>query len=216
MLSRSKTATKSAIEVHDIAVEHGGNTPIAVSSFHLNPGEKVLVTGKSGVGKSTLLQCILGFVPLKAGFVSIFGHRVDGHSIWRLRSHIAYVPQEAELGHGKVQSILEEPFTYRANSHLRVNLTKISGLFERFLLPEKLLNSDVDTLSGGEKQRIAIVGAILLSRPIYLLDEISSALDASSKDRVIEYFAERTDEAILTVSHDDRWKSFANRVIELR
>lgn len=61
---------------------------------------------------------------------------------------------------------------------------------------------DIEALSGGEKQRIAIINGLLLSRDIYLLDEITSALDASLKKKVIDFFYLHPTFTVLSISHD--------------
>ena len=65
-----------------------------------------------------------------------------------------------------------------------------------------MLDKPVHTLSGGEKQRLALVGALLLGRSLLLLDEITSALDPVNKQRVAATLSEQTDLAVLAVSHD--------------
>ncbi|MBN2643625.1 MAG: ATP-binding cassette domain-containing protein [Victivallales bacterium] len=78
----------------------------------------------------------------------------------------------------------------------------------------KLLDKDASTLSGGEKQRVAIISAILLDRKIILLDEASSALDKANKAAVAEHFS-ASGATILMASHDSQWGSFANRTVEM-
>jgi len=70
-------------------------------------------------------------------------------------------------------------------------------------------------LSGGEKQRLALVSALLLDRPILLLDEASAALDAEAKRAVAAHLSGMHDLTVLSVSHDAEWQGFSNRVIDL-
>jgi ABC-type lipoprotein export system ATPase subunit len=86
---------------------------------------------------------------------------------------------------------------------------------ERLGLAASLLKQDIASLSGGEKQRVAILSDLLLDRPILLLDEASSALDAKSKQRVVEVMREMKDRTILSVSHDTEWLDFSDRVVTL-
>ena len=184
-------------------------------SLSLGPGEKVLLTGPSGCGKSTVLRCFLGFVVPDAGSVSIDDTEMTADTVWRLRQHVAYVAQEPDLGTGTAAQAIERPFHYRANAGLRRNLERIPELFERFHLGRELLHKDVGALSGGEKQRIALVSAILLDRRIFLLDEVTSALDRVSKQAVADYFRSREDATMLIVAHDPEVFSFVREVIEL-
>jgi len=78
-----------------------------------------------------------------------------------------------------------------------------------FEFDEKLLDKTIYDLSGGERQRLGLIMAIMLNRPVYLLDEITSALDTELKERVAEYFA-KTDNTVIAVSHDDVWMKTGN------
>jgi putative ABC transport system ATP-binding protein len=204
-----------ALEAKDIDVRFGGQTVLRAFSLSLGPGEKALLTGPSGCGKSTVLRCFLGFVVPDAGSVSIEGEELTPPTVWRLRQRVAYVGQEPDLGTGTASQAIERRFHYRVNAGLRRNLDRVPELFERFNLARDLLHKDIGSLSGGEKQRIALVSAILLDRRIFLLDEVTSALDKVSKQAVADYFRSREDATALIVAHDPEVFSFANRVIEL-
>lgn len=127
---------------------------------------------------------------------------------------MAYVAQEPELGEGKIRDILERPFNYKANRHLQENLSRVPSLMQKLDLPKSLLEKELSTLSGGEKQRFALLSALLLDRRILLLDEPSSALDKGSKDMVIELLKSQQKLTILSISHDREWLSLSDRVFE--
>jgi len=174
-------------------------------SMSLGAGETALLTGPSGCGKSTVLRCLLGFVAPKTGSVRLGGEPLNAETVWHLR--------RLELGTGTVREVLERPFHYRANAGLRDNLKRIGALFERFGLARVLLDKEAGDLSGGEKQRVALIAAILLDRPIFLLDEVTSALDRAGKQNVADYFRSRDDATVLLVAHDPELFSFADRVV---
>ncbi|RLB43142.1 MAG: hypothetical protein DRH12_03745 [Deltaproteobacteria bacterium] len=210
------------IEIERITVRFAEKTVIEDFSLSVGCGESAIIMGPSGRGKSTLLRCILGFVVPVSGSVKICGETVRPETIWYLRTLVSYVPQEPELGNGTVQQWLERPFGYKANKEIKDNLEKIPEMFNRFLLPMELLEKDVNVLSGGEKQRVAIVSALVLGRPILLLDEPTSALDDLSKKRLIEYLSRvsggetgNNGLTILAVSHDPGLIAIADKVINL-
>lgn len=203
------------IQIDNLTVRFDGRTVVERFSLSLATGDKVTLTGRSGSGKSTILRCILGFTVPDSGFVTIEGERVTGESIWKLRTRLAYVAQEPDLGTGQVRQVLERPFAYHANAHLRGNLSKIAGLFQRFMLPAELMDKDIVTLSGGERQRVALVSAILLDRSIFLLDEAASALDKTARQAVAEFFRSQDDLTLLSVAHDPEGFSFSGSIIEL-
>lgn len=204
-----------AITIDKLTVRLDDRPVLDGLSLHVARDEKVVLRGRSGSGKTTVLRCVLGFVEPDAGEVRVLGKPVTAETVWEVRRRVAYVAQEPDLGEGTVRETLERPFTYRANADCRDNLLWIGDLFARFLLPESLLEKDVDTLSGGEKQRVGLVAALLLDRPVLLLDEASSALDDDSARAIGSYLAERDDLGILAVAHDAVWTDLADRLVDL-
>jgi putative ABC transport system ATP-binding protein len=205
----------AAIEIGDLTVRFAGRAVLDGFWLRLGMGEKATLTGRSGSGKTTVLRCILGFVVPDGGAIHIDGEALTARSVWHLRRKLAYVAQEPELGDGTVRDVVERPFAYHANADLRDNLDRVDDLFGEFLLPRSLLGDDVTTLSAGEKQRVAIVSAVLLDRRIILLDEASSALDKTSEKAIADYFGSRDDLTVLSVSHNPEGLSFSGQLVEL-
>lgn len=192
-----------AIEITDLDLHLDGKPLLQGFQWQVASGQKVLVTGPSGCGKSSLLKCILGLLQPVAGAVCIQGVELNETTVWTLRRAMAYVAQEPELGAGTVREALERPFAYQANRDLgQEALQRVPHWFERLFLPVALLDKSVTQLSGGEKQRVALVAALLLERPILLLDEITSALDPDSRQAVARVLAEQTARTVLMISHD--------------
>jgi putative ABC transport system ATP-binding protein len=208
-------ADRPAIELRDVTVRFGEDVVLRDLSLQCAVGERLLVRGASGSGKSTVLRCVLGFVTPDEGLVLIEGQELSADSVWQLRHRLAYVAQEPDLGDGTTETLLRRPFEFKANEHLKDNLERVDELFDLLLLPRKILESDIDTLSGGEKQRVSLVQALLLDRPILLLDEASSALDERSAKAVVDLLAKRDDLTILAISHDVSWSDLAHRTIDL-
>ena len=204
-----------AIKIEDLTVRFDGRTILSHFQLDLAPGAKATLTGRSGSGKSTVLRCILGFAVPDEGSIHIRGERLTDESVWHLRTGLAYVAQEPDLGTGRVSEIIERPFEYRANAPLRDNLSRTPELFDRFLLSPGLLDSDIAKLSGGEKQRVAIISSILLGRSIFLLDEATSALDKIATRAMADFFRSSGDLTVLTVSHDPGKFGFPDHIIEL-
>ncbi len=205
----------AAIEIENLSLRFDGRSVVEDFSLTVRAGEKVLLMGPSGSGKSTLLLCLLGLAEPETGAIRIEGEPLDPHSAWSLRRRMAWVSQEPELGGGTAREALERPFQYRANADLKENLERLPSLMEQFRLPEWVLDKEMSTLSGGEKQRIALISALLLARPIILLDEVSSALDAESKQAVMTFLRAAEGQTVLCVSHDREWASTVDRVVQL-
>jgi putative ABC transport system ATP-binding protein len=206
----------ATLEIDHLTVRFDGQIVLKDFSLRLGAGQKALLTGPSGCGKSTVLRSLLGFVVPQAGSIHIVGEPLTAESVWRLRRRIAYVGQEPDLGTGIVREILESPFRYHANIALRGNLDRVPELFDTFGLARTFLDKETGDLSGGEKQRVALISALLLDRDIFLLDEVTSALDRASKQVVADYFQSGVNATMLFVAHDPEWFPFADRVIQMQ
>lgn len=204
-----------AIEIDDLGVNYDDRWVLRGFSLRVAAGEKVSLTGPSGSGKSTVLKCILGLVEPQEGSINVFGNPVAGAGVWKTRRSLAYVAQEPELGAELVRQAIERPFAFKANAGLRGNLNRLAPLLERFNLNPALLDKESTSLSGGEKQRIALIMAVLLDRSIVLLDEASSALDPENKQAVVDFFREARDLTVLSIAHDAEWLGVADRVVKL-
>jgi putative ABC transport system ATP-binding protein len=178
-------------------------------SLTVYPGEKVLLFGPSGTGKSSVLKAFLGFFPLSSGEIRLKGGDLSRKDIWTARREIAYVPQNTDLGEGSVEGLIDAVLSYKHNRGRAVK-DGLDELTDRFELGRDTLEKDFGNLSGGEKQRIGIIVASLLNRPIYFLDEVTSSLDAGLKRKVIEYFLSLEDRTEVIVSHDSEWAGSSN------
>ncbi|MBU1650700.1 ATP-binding cassette domain-containing protein, partial [bacterium] len=109
----------SLIDIKNLTVQFNGTSVLQNFSLAVEAGQKVTISGRSGSGKSTILRCILGFVNPTSGEVSIDGEALSSGSVWKLRRKLAYVAQEPQLGEGTTEEIMQQPFQYKANSHLK-------------------------------------------------------------------------------------------------
>ncbi len=209
-------APTPAIDINSLRLAREGATLFSELTMRLAPGEKAILAAPSGYGKSTLLRSLLGFVPPVAGTIHLFGSELTPRSAWQLRLRMAYVDQEPDLGDGTVDAVLTHPFAYKNNLHLRANLDRIPTLMEDLLLPASLRKKEINTLSGGEKQRLALLSALLLERDILLLDEPTSALDQKAATAVFDLLRQQQQLTVLAISHDQQWVNAFDRIIDLQ
>ncbi len=206
---------ETAVEISNLSISFEEKKLFDNFSLKLNKGEKILLQGKSGAGKSTILRCIMGFIQPDRGEIRVFGEKITPKSIWKLRQHIGYAQQEPEIGKGIVRDILLAPFSYRANRHLKDNITDLDMLLAKFSLSDDMLEKDIATISGGEKQRIALISSILLKRDLYILDEATSALDKENKKVISDYFCSDKNLSLIVSSHDPEWALQVDRIVEI-
>ncbi|WP_022947965.1 ABC transporter ATP-binding protein [Methylohalobius crimeensis] len=197
-----------------VSVTVGKKAILKDLNLTLNPGEKIALKGKSGSGKSTLLKTVLGLYPLTGGTLFFLGKPLDRATIQTLRGCTAYIDQEPVLGADTVREALMLPFRFKAHRDRQPSEPRLHETLKRVRLPETILGQECRRVSGGEKQRIAVARALLLGKSLFLLDEVTSALDPVSKQAVMDViFA--SSHTVLSVSHDPAWLDRCERVYEL-
>ncbi|MBS0586103.1 MAG: ABC transporter ATP-binding protein [Verrucomicrobia bacterium] len=158
-------------------------------SVLIRGGEKVGLVGYTGSGKSTFVNLILRFFPVKSGKISVDGQDISSVLLESLRKKIALIPQDPVLFH----RTLEENIAFSSPHASVEGIVKAAKLAycHDFIksLPEGYqtkVGERGTKLSGGEKQRIAIARAILADAPILILDEATSALDSMTEKYIQE------------------------------
>ncbi|PIE98775.1 MAG: ABC transporter ATP-binding protein [Treponema sp.] len=179
-------------------------------SLIINEFDKVLIYGKSGLGKTTLFRLIMGFVTPCVGDMYYKGKRIDKNTVWEIRKSTAYVPQNLDLTDEKVKTYINDLLSLKVNTEKNISEKEITQLFDYFELPPDTQDKNYKDLSGGEKQRVAIIMAILLDRELFLLDEVTSALSGELKQKVIDYFAKIPEKTVVIISHDVEWMQNQN------
>lgn len=206
----------TVLEIHNLSLHFKSKRLFHNLFLSLEKGEKATITGKSGSGKTSLLKCILGFFHPDTGTITIDGKVLTEQSVWRARLNIGFVAQEPDLGDLTVLEFLQHPFIFKANKTLNWDEILLHELLQTFHLEKNLLQKKASLLSGGEKQRIALLSSLLLKREIYLLDEVTSALDDETRMAVIEYLKQQETCTFLFVSHDNGIKAMSHKTLTLR
>ncbi|MGW2030867.1 thiol reductant ABC exporter subunit CydD [Streptomyces sp. NPDC001811] len=188
-------------------------------SFTVEPGETVALVGPSGVGKSTLLSVVLGFVRPTAGRVRIGGADLAGLDLEEWRSRVAWVPQRPHLYAGTIAENVRLPRPDADDDAVRRALRDAGAWEFVAALPEgvdTVLGEDGAGLSAGQRQRLALARAFLADRPVLLLDEPTAALDGRTEGDVVaavrRLAAGRT---VLLVVHRPALLGVADRVVRL-
>ncbi|GGT07679.1 ABC transporter [Streptomyces tanashiensis] len=210
------------LELDGVTVRHEGRAEASLDAATLTvePGETVALVGPSGVGKSTLLDVVLGFaVPEEGGSVRVGGADLTALDLEAWRSRIAWVPQRPYLFAGTVAENVRLARPDASDEAVRDALRDAGA--DGFVagLPQGLdtvLGEDGTGLSAGQRQRLALARAFLADRPLLLLDEPTAALDGATEAGVVEAVrrlaAGRT---VLLVVHRPALLAVADRVVTL-
>ncbi len=191
----------ATIELKNINLKFNDKQILNNFSLKASEGDKILISGGSGTGKSTIVKLLLGFQDIDSGEYLINNKSISEYSYYESRKFFSYVDQQLSLRKINTKRYLEEISKYRGNN-LDGKIDK--KLCEYFDFDLGLLDENIQNLSGGEKQRLAIIIAIMLKRPFFLLDEVTSALDLKLKMKVVDYFT-KCSECVIAISHDNVW-----------
>lgn len=183
-------------------------------SLQVSPGDCLSIVGASGSGKSTLLKLCSDLISPTSGEIYFKGKPYADYEPIQLRRKISYCLQTPILFGKQVAENLNFPFKIRKEA---VDQGRIIQLLERFNLNESFLEKEIQNLSGGEKQRIAIIRHLLYEPEILLLDEATSALDTENAKMVETYIQELNQKGvtILWVTHqlEQSRRIFNKRII---
>lgn len=193
------------IELRNVYLKLDGRQLFENLSVKVPLGGRLIIQGGSGSGKTTLLRMLLGFVLPDKGQVIIDEQELGLSNVWQLRQKMAYVSQEMQIGRGGVEAFIREIFRYKNNRNIPYSREQAVSLMNEFQLGRNTINKKLEELSGGELQRVAILVTLLLDRPVYLLDEVTSALDQPLKELIVKYFYSLTDKTLIISSHDNIW-----------
>ncbi|URN16905.1 thiol reductant ABC exporter subunit CydD, partial [Streptomyces sudanensis] len=209
------------IELDAVTVRHAGRAEPSPdrASFVVEPGETVALVGPSGVGKSTLLNVVLGFTAPDEGTVRAGGVDVAALDPERWRERVAWVPQRPYLFAGTIAENVRLARPGADDDAVRAALREAGADFVADLADGigTVLGEDGAGLSAGQRQRLALARAFLADRPVVLLDEPTAALDGATEEAVVEAVrrlaAGRT---VLLVVHRPALLAVADRVVALR
>ena len=194
------------VEFKNVSFEYSNGKKILdnVSCTFLK-GQKVAIVGESGSGKSSILNLICGFYKPKQGDVYFYNNNVAKWNLDSLRKNITYVPQESYIFSGTIMENIKCGKDYVADEEIYSKIKSINA--DKFALDRKdklnsLIGDGYCELSGGEKQKLCIIRALLNRSSIILLDEPTSAQDYYSETLIMNLLEkEEKDKTIICVAH---------------
>jgi subfamily B ATP-binding cassette protein MsbA len=177
----------SSIEFRDVTFAYDDTRPRRILrniSFQVPAGQMVAIVGRSGAGKTTLVNLIPRFFDVSAGMITIDGRDIRQATLKSLRSQVGIVTQETVLFDDTIANNIAYGSTQAAPAEIEA-VAKAAHAHEFIVgLPDKYrtrIGERGQKLSGGQRQRLAIARALLKNAPILILDEATSALDAEAE-----------------------------------
>ena len=186
-------------------------------SLRIAPGEHVVILGRTGSGKTTLQKLMLGLYQPTTGAIRIDGIDLRQLDPADLRRNVGYVGQDASLFYGTLRENIAIGAPYADDSAV-VFAADVAGLTQfvnrhpkGFDMP---IGERVESLSGGQRQEVAIARAVLMDPPVLIFDEPTSAMDFATeygfKERLRQFAAHKT---LIVVTHRNSLIDLATRVI---
>ena len=224
----SKSYKFNKIQVEDISFNYLNTKGLILKtkSFSINKGEKVVIIGKSGQGKSTLLDIISGLLAPNKGFIKINGEDINKSISYKSnwQKMIGYVSQTVILKDDTLISNIA--FNHKEDDQIDKawlnQVIDISGLYDCVdSLPNGLntvVGENGGLLSGGQRQRVSLARAIFQKPKILLLDEATSALDKNLESKIIENLCNSFpyEITIIAVTHNKEILKSFDRIFEIK
>ncbi len=215
----ARGSLKGEIEFRDVSFQYPGQATPALRnvSFRIRPGEKVGILGRMGSGKTTIEKLVLGLYRPTAGAVLIDG--IDQRQIdpAELRRQIGYVQQDVMLFYGTLRENIALAAPLADDAEV-IRAARIAGLLELVNQHPQGFEMQVgergESLSGGQRQSVAIARALLGDPPLLLLDEPTAAMDHASEEALKRSLADHgRGKTLLLVSHRSSLLDLVERLI---
>jgi ATP-binding cassette subfamily C protein LapB len=215
----SRGRLKGAIDFRDVSFSYPGQSTPSLRnlSFSIKPGEKVAILGRIGSGKTTLEKLILGLYRPTSGAVLVDGIDLRQLDPAELRRQIGYVQQDVMLFYGSLRENITMGAPLAQDAEI-VKAAEIGGILNLVNQHpqgfDMLIGERGESLSGGQRQGVAIARAVINDPPILLLDEPTSSMDHSSEEdikRHLTVFA--CDKTVLLISHRTALLDLTDRII---
>lgn len=213
----------SKINLNGINFSYENNHIFKNFDFEISKGEKLCILGSSGTGKSTLVNIIMGLLKPDKGYITVDNKKILSEEdiiLWQKK--ISLVPQDIVLLNDSILNNIVISDTSKP-----VDLEKINKLLKGFKLydfvysTEKKLDTIISdgllNMSGGQKQRLALVRAFYKDPELIILDEATSSLDQSTAYEIIENLIEiQQEQTILFVTHDKNIEKYCSKTFHLK
>ena len=194
------------IEFKDVTFAYDdGLTVLDSVSFTLKKGSPLIISGKSGSGKSSLVNLILRLYEPSSGSILLDGKDLREYNPYKLRNSIAYVPQMPLLFKGSITDNIRLG-NLKASDAQVIQAAKDANAYEFIARLKDGFAAETgekgSILSGGQRQRIAIARAFLKNAPVMIFDEACSALDKKNKAIFNKFLENFEDKYIIIIDHD--------------
>ena len=209
------------ISIRDMSFAYRADLPEALShiTVEVTPGETLAVMGRTGAGKTTLVNLLCRLYDITGGSITFDGHSIGRIPLRTLRENIAYVPQDnflfsdtlsGNIAFGALEATAEEIAEAARQADIHDNIMDFPEKYETMVGERGV------TLSGGQKQRSSIARALLKDSPILILDDALSAVDTDTEETILDNLKRlRAGKTTIMIAHRVSTVQNADRILVL-
>ena len=214
------TRTLLGIRMDNVTFRYAKGDREVMSNFShdFRPGTKTAILGTTGAGKTTLFRLILNFIQPDSGEVTFYGNGFTHAADKSMRKNVVFVPQGNTLISGTIRNnlLMAKPDASDEELHTALHTSCADFVFDLPQGIDTVLSEHGGGLSEGQAQRIAIARGLLRPGTVFLLDEISSALDEDTERELFSrLFAARPSTTILLITHRKKVASLCDERLEI-
>ena len=214
------TRTLLGIRMDNVTFRYAKGDREVMSNFShdFRPGTKTAILGTTGAGKTTLFRLILNFIQPDSGEVTFYGNGFTHAADKSMRKNVVFVPQGNTLISGTIRNnlLMAKPDASDEELHTALHTSCADFVFDLPQGIDTVLSEHGGGLSEGQAQRIAIARGLLRPGAVFLLDEISSALDEDTERELFSrLFAARPSTTILLITHRKKVASLCDERLEI-
>ena len=214
------TRTLLGIRMDNVTFRYAKGDREVMSNFShdFRPGTKTAILGTTGAGKTTLFRLILNFIQPDSGEVTFYGNGFNHAADKSMRKNVVFVPQGNTLISGTIRNnlLMAKPDASDEELHTALYTSCADFVFDLPQGIDTVLSEHGGGLSEGQAQRIAIARGLLRPGAVFLLDEISSALDEDTERELFSrLFAARPSTTILLITHRKKVASLCDERLEI-
>ena len=214
------TRTLLGIRMDNVTFRYAKGDREVMSNFShdFRPGTKTAILGTTGAGKTTLFRLILNFIQPDSGEVTFYGNGFNHAADKSMRKNVVFVPQGNTLISGTIRNnlLMAKPDASDEELHTALHTSCADFVFDLPQGIDTVLSEHGGGLSEGQAQRIAIARGLLRPGVVFLLDEISSALDEDTERELFSrLFAARPSTTILLITHRKKVASLCDERLEI-
>ncbi|MBQ2129730.1 MAG: ABC transporter ATP-binding protein [Prevotella sp.] len=206
------------LEIKNGRIDREGKPLFSQLSFMAKEGEVVCVAGSQGCGKSSLLQAMMGFIPLDEGWLNVDGDLVNIHSAPYFRRRMAFLPQNVNMPYDKVSDMISSLFSLKREKKFDEMKETLMTLWEEIGIAAEVFDKKLSEMTTSEQRVILLSGLCVLEKELVLLDEPSLWLNEEQLAQAgicIRQMARNDSSIVVTCQEHDPILRYCDKLVEI-